>query len=83
MSSEVVCKKPQRAAKGKGSGGIFAIFKNRNYALYFGGQFVSLISFDWTFVRHELLACHAGARCNRLLHDAADGIYKHDLANYR
>ena len=43
MSSTVVYKIAPQKKEGKSSNGIFAIFKNRNYALYFGGQFISLV----------------------------------------
>lgn len=43
MNSSVAYKKAPQDAQGRGSSGIFSIFRNKNYALYFGGQFVSLV----------------------------------------
>ncbi|PZM81303.1 MAG: MFS transporter [Candidatus Melainabacteria bacterium] len=43
MSSSVVYKKSPQKTEGKVSSGIFSIFRNKNYALYFGGQFISLV----------------------------------------
>lgn len=43
MSSSVVYKIAPQKTEGGGSSGFFSIFKNKNYALYFAGQFISLV----------------------------------------
>lgn len=71
MSSSVIYKKAPQNIEGKVSSGIFSIFKNKNYALYFGGQFISLIGtwmqmvalswFTYTLTNSPLLLAIVGA----------------------
>lgn len=43
MSSSLVYKNAPLEDAGKDKRGVFAIFRDKNYALYFGGQFISLV----------------------------------------
>lgn len=69
MTSSVVYKKVPKIESE--NNGIFSIFKNRNYALYFGGQFISLVGtwmqtvalswFTYTLTNSPLLLAIVGA----------------------
>ncbi len=71
MSVSLVHKSSPEVVEGSEKSGIFAIFKNRNYALYFGGQFISLVGtwmqmvalswFTFTLTNSPLLLAIVGA----------------------
>ncbi len=71
MSSSLANKKVTNTIQVNETSGIFAIFKNKNYALYFGGQFVSLVGtwmqtvalswFTFTLTNSPLMLAVVGA----------------------
>ncbi len=71
MSSSVLSKSAPQLVETKEKSGIFAIFKNKNYALYFGGQFISLVGtwmqmvalswFTYTLTNSPLMLAIVGA----------------------
>lgn len=71
MSSTLVHKSARQHDGKKEEHGVFAIFRNKNYRLYFGGQFISLIGtwmqmvalswFTYTLTNSPLLLAIVGA----------------------
>src|SRR5690349_2136218 len=71
MSSSVASRKVQPNEAGTAKSGIFSIFKSKNYALYFSGQFISLVGtwmqmvalswFTYTLTKSPFLLAIVGA----------------------